>query len=111
MTGFRFAPAEWSVNSGWHLFSAATFNLDQIIAFANELTDDCIVERTEWDERDKKFFKVFIANIKREHIGQSAKYRFHLIYSIKGGKLYKQTIEHCGETFVRAPVELKIDDY
>jgi hypothetical protein len=111
MFGFRFAPGAWNLNNGWHLFSAATFDLDQILAYANELTDGCTIERLEWDEKDKRFFKVYITNIQRAHIGQNAKYRFHLIYSIKGGKLYKQTIEHSGETYIKSPVELKIDDY
>ena len=99
--GFTSAPAEWGSDNAWHIFGPIDFDLDQVMAFANEQEDNCIVEKLKWDFTDKRFFKVYIKN-------QKTRYRFHIIFSTKGGKLYKQTIEYDEKTTAGIPVEIII---
>jgi len=101
-SGFTSAPGAWGTNTAWHMFGPIDFNLDQVMAFANEHQDNCIVEKLKWDMTDKRFFKVYIKTKK-------TKYRFYIIFSTKDGKLYRQTIEYDKKTILGNPVEIVIE--
>lgn len=92
--GFRYAPGAWNLNDGWHLLVAEDFALEQVLGFANENEDGCTVQRIEWLGIAQGHFKAHIRNIKKTIIGQDAKNKFHLIYSTKDGRLYRQTIRN-----------------
>ncbi|MEP6682535.1 MAG: hypothetical protein ABJA35_04710 [Parafilimonas sp.] len=101
MIGFKEAPGAWGTNTAWHLFGPVDFNLDQVMAFANEQNDNCIIEKLKWDILDKNYFKVYIKN-------QNPTYTFHIIFSTKDGKLYKQTIEYDKKTILSIATEIFI---
>jgi hypothetical protein len=101
IVGFKEAPGAWGINTAWHLFGPVNFNLDQVMAFANEQNDNCIIEKLKWDILDKKYFKVYIKNQKPE-------YTFHIIFSTKNGKLYKQTIAYDKKTTLNTAIEITI---
>jgi hypothetical protein len=96
-SGFTSAPGAWGTNNAWHMFGPVNFNLDQVMAFANEQEDSCIVEKLKWDMLDKKIFRVYIKN-------QKEKYKFHIIFSTTDGKLYHQEVEHDKKTILASPI-------
>jgi hypothetical protein len=100
-SGFTSAPGAWGTDSAWHMFGPIDFNLDQVMAFANEEEDNCVIEKLKWDFLDKRVFKVYIKN-------QKAAYKFHLIFSTTDGKLYHQTIEYNKKTILKNPVPLQL---
>lgn len=100
-SGFTSAPGAWGTDSAWHMFGPIDFNLDQVMAFANEEEDNCIIEKLKWDLLDKRIFKVYIKN-------QKAAYKFHLIFSTTDGKLYHQTIEYDNKTTLKDPMDLPL---
>jgi len=99
--GFNEAPGAWGINTAWHLFGPIEFDLDQVMAFANQQNDNCIIEKLKWDILDKNYFKVYIKN-------QQSAYSFHLIFSTKDGKLYKQTIRYDKKTTLDTALEIII---
>ena len=101
-SGFTSAPGAWGTHTAWHMFGPIDFNLDQVMAFANERQDNCTVEKLKWDMTDKRFFKVYIKTPR-------TKYRFHIIFSTKDGKLYRQTIEYDKKTALGKPLEIVIE--
>jgi hypothetical protein len=101
--GFKTAPGAWGTNTAWHLFGPIDFNAAQVIAFANEQQDNCIVEKLKWDLLDKNFFKVYIKT-------EKSAYKFHLIFSTTDGKLYKQTIEYDNKTTIGIPAEILLEN-
>ena len=101
-SGFTSAPGAWGTNTAWHMFGPIDFNLDQVMSFANEDSDNCIVEKLKWDLTDKRFFKVYIKTTKPG-------YRFHIIFSTKDGKLYRQTLTYDQKTVLGDPVEIVIE--
>ena len=101
-SGFTTAPGAWGTNTAWHMFGPIDFDLGQVMAFANERQDNCTVEKLKWDMTDKRFFKVYIKTRKTT-------YRFHMIFSTKDGKLYRQTIEYDKKTILGNPVEIVIE--
>jgi hypothetical protein len=56
-SGFTSAPGAWGTNTAWHMFGPIDFDLDQVMAFANERQDNCTVEKLKWDMTDKRFLK------------------------------------------------------
>lgn len=102
-SGFKSAPGAWGENTAWHMFGPVDFNLDQVMAFANVQADSCIVEKLKWDLLDSNVFKVFIKT-------EEATYKFHILFSTKDGKLYKQTIRYNKKTTVSIPVEINIEE-
>lgn len=100
-TGFQSAPGAWGDDIAWHMFGPVDFNLDQVMAFANEEEDNCIIEKLKWDMLDKNVFKVYIKNPK-------AAYKFHLIFSTTNGKLYHQTIVYDKKTIINKPMPLQL---
>ena len=100
--GFTSAPGAWGSDTAWHMFGPIDFNLDQVMAFANEQQDNCIIEKLKWDFLDSRIFKVYIKT-------QKAAYKFHIIFSTKNGKLYKQTIEYDKKTIMGVPEEIFIE--
>jgi len=101
-SGFTSAPGAWGSNTAWHMFGPVEFNLDQVMAFANEQQDNCIIEKLKWDFLDSRIFKVYIKT-------QKIIYKFHIIFSTKDGKLYKQTIEYDKKTTIGVPKEIFIE--
>ena len=101
--GFISAPGAWGTKGAWHMFGPVDFNLDQVMAFANEQEDNCIIEKLKWDMLDKRIFKVYIKN-------QNETYRFHLIFSTKDGKLYHQKVEHDKKTTLGNPVAFSFSE-
>ena len=101
--GFKSAPGAWGSNTAWHLFGPIDFDLDQVMAFANEQEDNCIIEKLKWDLLENNYFKVYIKN-------QKPAYKFHLLFSTKEGKLYKQTIAYDKKTLLGIPAEINIKD-
>lgn len=97
--GFKSAPGAWGTNTAWHLFGPIDFGLEQVMAFANEEEDNCVIEKLKWDILDTKYFKVYIKNRKPA-------YKFHIIFSTKEGKLYKQTIAYDQKTTLGIPAEI-----
>ena len=100
--GFKSAPGAWGTDSAWHMFGPIDFDLDQVMAFANEQQDNCTIEKLKWDFLDSRIFKVFIKN-------QKTTYKFHLIFSTKDGKLYKQTIGYNKKTTIGIPEQIFIE--
>lgn len=100
-TGFKSAPGAWGTDTAWHMFGPIDFNLDQVIAFAKEEEDHCVIEKLKWDMLDDKVFKVYIKN-------QKASYQFHLIFSTTDGKLYHQTVEYNKKTIIHKSVPLQL---
>ena len=100
-SGFTSAPGAWGSNGAWHMFGPVDFNLAQVIAFANEEEDNCIVEKLKWDILDKRIFRVYIKN-------QKQKYTFHMLFSTTDGKLYHQKVEHDKKTTLGIPVPFSL---
>lgn len=100
-SGFRFAPGAWGSNNAWHMFGPVDFNLDQVMAFANEEEDNCTIEKLKWDLLDSRIFKVYIKN-------QKTKYKFHILFSTTDGKLYYQTVQYDKKTTIGNPVPLNL---
>ena len=97
--GFKSAPGAWGTGTAWHLFGPIDFDLDQVMAFANEQQDNCTIEKLKWDILDTKYFKVYIKN-------QEPAYKFHIIFSTKAGKLYKQTVGYDKKTTLGIAAEI-----
>ncbi len=101
--GFNSAPGAWGIGTAWHLFGPIEFDLDQVMAFANEQEDNCVIEKLKWDILDTKYFKVYIKN-------QKPAYKFYIIFSTKEGKLYKQAIAYDKKTMLSIPAEININE-
>ncbi|MEP6467989.1 MAG: hypothetical protein ABJB05_16880 [Parafilimonas sp.] len=98
-SGFQSAPREWSTDKTWHVFGPVDFDIDQLLAFANEQNDNCTVAKIKWDITDKRFFKVYIKP-------SQVPYTFYMIFSTTVGELYSQKIQYNGKTILSIPVEI-----
>jgi hypothetical protein len=91
---FYLSCAGFNLNNGWFLLVGSVFKADPdgIIVIANKNDDNCTYDRIE--RIDKSTYKIFIKDIERDFMYQKVKYRFHIIYSAKDGKLLKQTLSY-----------------
>lgn len=111
--GYRWAdPAGFNITTGWHYFGTLEFDLKDVMAFSNNEKDGCTIDKIIHEQRDWRYFTVYIKDLNRSSMMQDVKYQFHIIYSTGDGKLYKQTIKNDGRKIeILSPIEIHLDDY
>jgi hypothetical protein len=102
--GFKLFFSGFNLHDANFFFAALEFEPDQVFVIATKSTDNCTLDKIQ--PVDNRSFKVFIKEIERESMNLKAKFGFHIIYSTKDGKLFKQTITYEGETNVGLPIEI-----
>lgn len=92
------------------MFNTSFLEIDKLDAYANKAEDHCSIDRIEWDKNDRTSFRVHVKDIERKYISEKVSYRFHLVYTTLDSKVYEQTVDYNGESWVHPPRELLRDD-